>query len=51
MGAVLHTLNIRLHPDQVAWIANHAEDKVILVEDVLVPAFERSAPSSRPPNT
>ena len=30
MGAVLHTLNIRLHPDQVAWIANHAEDKVIL---------------------
>ena len=44
MGAVLHTLNIRLHPDQVAWIANHAEDKVILVEDVLVPAFERIAP-------
>jgi len=44
MGAVLHTLNIRLHPDQMAWIANHAEDKVILVEDVLVPAFERIAP-------
>ena len=46
MGAVLHTLNIRLHPDQVAWIANHAEDKVILVEDVLVPG---SRSSSRTP--
>jgi fatty-acyl-CoA synthase len=43
MGAVLHTLNIRLHPDQVAWIANHAEDKVIFVDDVLVPVFERIA--------
>jgi fatty-acyl-CoA synthase len=44
MGSVLHTLNIRLHPDQVAWIANHAEDKVIFVDDVLVPAFEKIAP-------
>ncbi len=25
-GAVLHTLNPRLHPDQLAWIVNHAED-------------------------
>ncbi|MGH2555379.1 MAG: long-chain fatty acid--CoA ligase [Actinomycetota bacterium] len=44
MGSVLHTLNIRLHPDQVAWIANHAEDKVIFVDDVLVPVFARIAP-------
>ena len=34
MGAVLHTVNIRLHPDQVAWIVNHAEDKVLIVENL-----------------
>ena len=28
-GRVLHTLNPRLHPDQIAWIANHAEDQVL----------------------
>jgi fatty-acyl-CoA synthase len=39
MGSVLHTLNIRLHPRQVAWIANHAEDRVVFVDDVLLPAF------------
>jgi fatty-acyl-CoA synthase len=44
MGSVLHTLNIRLHPDQVAWIATHAGDKVIFVDDVLVPAFAKIAP-------
>jgi acyl-CoA synthetase (AMP-forming)/AMP-acid ligase II len=44
MGSVLHTLNIRLHPDQVAWIANHAEDKVIFVDDVLIPVFAKIAP-------
>jgi fatty-acyl-CoA synthase len=45
MGSVLHTLNIRLHPDQVAWIANHAEDRVVFVDDVLVPAFAKVAPN------
>jgi len=44
MGSVLHTLNIRLHPDQVAWIANHAEDKVVFVDDLLMPAFAKIAP-------
>jgi acyl-CoA synthetase (AMP-forming)/AMP-acid ligase II len=44
MGSVLHTLNIRLHPDQVAWIANHAEDKVIFVDDLLAPVFAKIAP-------
>lgn len=44
MGAVLHTLNIRLHPDQVAWVANHAEDEVVFVDDSLVGAFEKVAP-------
>jgi fatty-acyl-CoA synthase len=37
IGAVLHTLNIRLFPEQLAWIANHAEDRVVIVDDVLVP--------------
>ena len=32
MGAVLHTLNIRLFPEQVAYVANEAEDKVVLVD-------------------
>ncbi|MFN2589948.1 MAG: long-chain fatty acid--CoA ligase [Actinomycetota bacterium] len=44
MGSVLHTLNIRLHPDQVAWIANHAEDKVVFVDDLLAPVFAKIAP-------
>ena len=41
---VLHTLNIRLFPEQVVFIANHAEDRVIFVDDVLVPALEKVAP-------
>ena len=36
MGAVLHTLNLRLHPDQLVYIINHARDRVILVDDSLV---------------
>ena len=32
MGAVLHTLNIRLHHEQVTYIANHAEDQVVFVD-------------------
>jgi fatty-acyl-CoA synthase len=32
MGAVLHTLNIRLFPDQIAYVANEAEDQVVLVD-------------------
>jgi fatty-acyl-CoA synthase len=36
MGAVLHTLNIRLFPEQLVYIANHAEDKVVIVDDSLV---------------
>lgn len=42
-GRVLHTLNIRLFPDQVAFIANHAGDRVIFVDDVLIPALEKIA--------
>jgi fatty-acyl-CoA synthase len=35
VGAVLHTLNIRLFPEQVRWIVDHAEDKVILADPLL----------------
>src|SRR5262245_54488413 len=37
MGAVLHALNIRLFPEQLVFIANHAEDRVVFVDGSLVP--------------
>ena len=37
MGAVLHTLNIRLFPEQLTYVINHAEDRVVIVDDTLVP--------------
>jgi fatty-acyl-CoA synthase len=43
MGAVLHTLNIRLFEEQLTYIANHARDRIVLVEDCLVPVLERVA--------
>ena len=39
MGAVLHTLNPRLHPDQVRWIADHAQDQVLFYDASLEPAL------------
>jgi fatty-acyl-CoA synthase len=42
-GAVCHTLNIRLATDQLAYIINHAEDKVIFVDGTLLPLFEKLA--------
>jgi fatty-acyl-CoA synthase len=39
-GGVLHTLNLRLHPDELAFIANHAGDRFLIVDDVLLPVFE-----------
>ncbi len=41
MGAVLHTLNIRLFPEQLAYVANHAEDKAIIVDASLIPLLAR----------
>ena len=41
MGAVLHTLNLRLFPDQLTYIVNHAEDRAIIVDDSLVPLLAR----------
>jgi fatty-acyl-CoA synthase len=42
-GAVLHTLNPRLHPDQVTWIANHAEDRVLFFDLSFLPLIEAIA--------
>ncbi|MBE7187728.1 long-chain fatty acid--CoA ligase [Jatrophihabitans endophyticus] len=39
MGAVIHTLNIRLTPEQLTMIVNHAEDKFIIVDSTLIPAL------------
>ena len=39
-GRVLHTLNPRLHPDQVAWIANHAEDQVLCFDMTFLPLVQ-----------
>jgi fatty-acyl-CoA synthase len=41
MGAILHTLNIRLFPEQLAYVVNHAEDKVVIVDASLAPVFAR----------
>ncbi|HUY51680.1 MAG TPA: long-chain fatty acid--CoA ligase [Streptosporangiaceae bacterium] len=45
MGAVLHTLNLRLDPGQLGYIANHAADHVIITEPTLVPLLARVLPS------
>lgn len=44
MGAVLHTLNIRLHPDEVGRVANHAEDHVLITDGSLVPLLRSVLP-------
>jgi acyl-CoA synthetase (AMP-forming)/AMP-acid ligase II len=43
-GAVLHTLNPRLHPDQVRWIIDHAEDRVLCFDLSFLPLVEAIAP-------
>ena len=48
MGAVLHTLNIRLAPEQLLWIINHAEDRVLMLDPVflpLLPAIRANCPT------
>jgi fatty-acyl-CoA synthase len=45
VGAVLHTLNIRLFAEQLTYIVNHAEDEVIFVDASLVPLLEELAPT------
>jgi fatty-acyl-CoA synthase len=43
MGAVLHTLNVRLFPEQLAYIVNHAADRIIVADSSLVPVLLKAA--------
>ncbi|MGH7437222.1 MAG: long-chain fatty acid--CoA ligase [Polyangiaceae bacterium] len=50
MGAIVHTLNLRLHPNELGYIARHAEDSVILADRSLLPLLDQfvaSVPSVR----
>ena len=40
-GGILHTLNLRLHPQEIAAIARHAEDRFLIIDDVLLPVLEK----------
>jgi len=40
-GGIMHTLNLRLHPSELAYIANHAQDRFLIVDDVLLPVLEK----------
>ena len=46
-GGVLHTLNLRLAPSEIAYIANHAQDRFLIVDDVLLPLYEKLRDSVR----
>jgi fatty-acyl-CoA synthase len=46
MGAVLHTINVRLSPEQILYTINHAEDDVILVNAEVLPVWTRSGSGS-----
>ena len=43
IGAVYHTVNPRLFPEQIAWIVNHAEDRVLMTDLTFVPLLEKLA--------
>jgi len=40
-GGVVHTLNLRLHPDDIAYIAQHAGDRFLIVDDILLPLLDK----------
>jgi fatty-acyl-CoA synthase len=40
-GFVLHTLNLRLHPDDLAYVADHGDDKAVIVDRSLLPLLEQ----------
>jgi fatty-acyl-CoA synthase len=44
IGGVLHTLNLRLHPQELAYIVNHADDRAVLVDETLLPLWEQVRP-------
>jgi fatty-acyl-CoA synthase len=48
IGAIYHTVNPRLFPEQVAWIINHAEDRVMMTDLTFVPLLEKLADKLKP---
>ncbi|RIH89951.1 Long-chain-fatty-acid--CoA ligase [Meiothermus luteus] len=46
-GGVVHPLNLRLHPSDIAYIVNHAQDKILIVDDVLLGLYEAIRPHVR----
>ena len=44
VGAVLHTLNLRLHPEEIAYIVNHAEDRFLIIDATLLDTYEKFRP-------
>jgi fatty-acyl-CoA synthase len=46
-GGVMHTLNLRLAPDEIGWIANDAEDRFLVVDDVLLPLYRQFAAQAK----
>jgi fatty-acyl-CoA synthase len=42
-GGVMHTLNLRLAPDEIGWIAGNARDRFLVVDDVLLPLYRQFA--------
>jgi fatty-acyl-CoA synthase len=46
-GGVMHTLNLRLAPEEIGWIAHHAEDRFLVVDDVLLPLYRQVAKGHR----
>jgi len=43
IGAICHTVNPRLFPDQIAWIVNHAQDRIVITDVTFVPVLEQVA--------
>ncbi len=42
-GGVMHTLNLRLSPEEIGWIAGDAEDRFLIIDDVLLPLYQQFA--------
>lgn len=40
-GGVIHTLNLRLHPEEIAYMIRHAKDRFLIIDDILLPLFEK----------
>jgi fatty-acyl-CoA synthase len=42
-GGVMHTLNLRLAPEEIGWIAHHADDRFLIIDDILLPLYQQFA--------